>query len=102
MEPNPSLERGNHTGKYRAHRAFPGHKAKSKETIEPTRSGQAIKRGGTFYHHDEEEGRKFLRGSHGAECCIFGRCRFASRSGKQGLCQHFRVLSGIWNRKYLK
>eukprot|EP00972_Heterocapsa_arctica_P030736 4524879-Heterocapsa_arctica.AAC.1 len=67
MEPNPSLERGNHTGKYRTHRDLPGHKAKSKETIGPTRSGQAIKRGGNEYHHDEEEGHTFLCGSHGAE-----------------------------------
>eukprot|EP00972_Heterocapsa_arctica_P092306 13612632-Heterocapsa_arctica.AAC.1 len=67
MEPNPNLEGGNHTGKYRAHSDLPSHEAKSEETIEQARSGQAIKRRGKEYHYDEKEGHKLLRGGHGAE-----------------------------------
>eukprot|EP00972_Heterocapsa_arctica_P009008 1325217-Heterocapsa_arctica.AAC.1 len=60
MESESVLERGDHTGKDRAHCMFPCNKAVPEKELGQVRSSQIIEGGGKEYHHDEEEGHKFI------------------------------------------
>eukprot|EP00972_Heterocapsa_arctica_P025513 3755038-Heterocapsa_arctica.AAC.1 len=56
MESESGLERGDRTGKDRAHCIVPCDKAVPEKEFGQVRSSQTNEGGGKEYHHDEEEG----------------------------------------------